>query len=115
MPTAAETLRIKAYLVVQRNQVRDYLDVAVLSARYGTRAGARALLDIDDYYRDRSGDDDGVLTALVTRLSAPAPRDVRVTRELATYRNLDARWQDWSAVVTACTDLADALVGELAS
>ena len=26
VPTAAETLRVKAYLIVQRNQVRDYLD-----------------------------------------------------------------------------------------
>ncbi|MGH3069953.1 MAG: winged helix-turn-helix domain-containing protein [Streptosporangiaceae bacterium] len=28
VPTADETLRIKGYLVVRRNQVRDYIDVA---------------------------------------------------------------------------------------
>jgi hypothetical protein len=110
VPTAAETLRVKSYLVVQRNQVRDYLDVAALSDRYGVAASARALLDIDDYYRDRSGGDDSVLTSLVERLAAPSPRDVRVTRELDRYRRLQPRWHDWSRVVSVCTALADALL-----
>ena len=35
VPTPEETLRIKGYLIVRRNQVRDYLDVAALSDRYG--------------------------------------------------------------------------------
>jgi hypothetical protein len=33
VPTADETLQIKGYLVVRRNQVRDCIDVAALSAR----------------------------------------------------------------------------------
>ena len=44
VPTPEETLRIKGYLIVRRNQVRDYLDVAALSDRYGiphSRAGLR--------------------------------------------------------------------------
>jgi hypothetical protein len=35
VPTADETLRIKGYLVVRRNQVRDYIDVAAASDRCG--------------------------------------------------------------------------------
>ena len=35
VPTPDETLRIKGFLIVRRNQVRDYLDVAALSDRYG--------------------------------------------------------------------------------
>lgn len=35
VPTPDETLRIKGYLIVRRNQVRDYLDVAALSDKYG--------------------------------------------------------------------------------
>ena len=31
VPTADETLRVKAFLVVRRNQTRDYLDVAALA------------------------------------------------------------------------------------
>lgn len=35
VPTAAETLRVKAFLIVGGNQTRDYLDVAALSSQYG--------------------------------------------------------------------------------
>jgi len=110
VPTAAETLRIKAYLVVQRNQVRDYLDVVALADRYGIPASADVLISIDDYYRDRSDTADSVLTALVERLSAPAPRDERVTRQLPRYRRLDSRWHEWATVVAACQALADTLL-----
>src|SRR5580704_538700 len=34
VPTPDEALRIKGYLIVRRNQVRDYLDVAALADRY---------------------------------------------------------------------------------
>ena len=40
MPTADETLRIKGYLVVRRNQVRDYIGVAALSDRRPFKSGA---------------------------------------------------------------------------
>jgi hypothetical protein len=110
VPTAAETLRIKAYLVVQRNQVRDYLDVVALANRYGIPASVDVLVSIDDFYKDRSDGADSVLTALVERLSAPAPRDERVTRQLSRYRRLDPRWHDWATVVAACQALADALL-----
>lgn len=113
VPTAAETLRIKSYLVVQRNQVRDYLDVAALADRYGTGASAQYLVDIDGYYVDRSGEQDSVLTALVDRLSDPNPRDRRVINELSRYRRLAPRWHDWDSVTRVCADLADAIVAEL--
>jgi len=35
VPTLEETLRIKAFLIVRRNQTRDYLDVAALAAALG--------------------------------------------------------------------------------
>lgn len=113
VPTAAETLRVKAFLVVQRNQVRDYLDVAALADRYGVAESARMLTGIDDYYIDRSGDDDSVLSALVERLSDPQPRDERVTRELSRYRRLTPKWHDWSTVEGVCAALADAIVAEV--
>lgn len=109
VPTADETLRIKAYLVVQRNQVRDYLDVVAL-AEPDPAGSVRVLGGIDEYYRDRSGGSDSVLTSLVQRLSEPNPRDHRVTRQLRAYKRLDPRWQEWSAVVAACQRLADGLL-----
>ena len=110
VPTLPETLRVKAYLVVQRNQVRDYLDVVALVDRYGRERSAQALVRIDDYYADRSGEADSVLTSLVQRLSEPNPRDRTVTGQLASYRRLNPRWHDWSAVVTESQGLADAML-----
>lgn len=105
-PTAEESLRLKAYLVVQRNQVRDYLDVVALAEYLGVESAVDTLRDIDDYYVDRSGDDDSVLTALVLRLADPRPADVHVTKELPRYKGLVSRWQHWDDVIGACQNLA---------
>lgn len=113
VPTLPEILRIKAYLVVQRNQVRDYLDSVALADRLGLDAAAATLTGIDDYYRDRSEVGDSVLTAVVQRLSEPAPRDSRVTRQLAAYKGLAERWHHWDDVVAECQQLADAVVEAL--
>lgn len=110
VPTIEEILRIKAYLVVQRNQVRDYLDVVALADSMGQDAAARTLLFLDDYYTDRSEGDDSVLTALVQRLSEPTPRDSQVISQLTAYKGLSPRWHDWSAVVAASHALADELL-----
>lgn len=101
VPTLEECLRVKAYLVVQRNQVRDYLDVVALAERLGAEGARLVVRGIDHYYADRSGEGDSVLTVVVQRLSEPSPRDERVTRQLTSYKELVPRWQDWGAVVGA--------------
>lgn len=105
-PTADEMLRVKAYLVVQRNQVRDYLDVVALARHVGPAHAADVLASIDDYYDDRSGEHGSVLTSLVMRLAHPEPRDDQVTKELPRYKALDPRWHDWRVVVGDCQALA---------
>ncbi|HEX2704600.1 MAG TPA: hypothetical protein VHM65_02485 [Candidatus Lustribacter sp.] len=109
-PTIEEILRVKSYLVVLRNQVRDYLDVVAVAETTGLDRAVSTLVGIDAYYVDRSGEEDSVLTALVQRLAEPNPRDHRVTRQLAAYKGLDPRWHRWSTVVAACQALADAIV-----
>lgn len=116
VPTAEETLRIKAFLIVRRNQTRDYLDTAALSSRYGLDASARVLASIDDYYGDQhllaSPEDAGlgVATQLVRQLSDPRPADKSVTRELDSYRNLSGEWTSWRYVRGVCSSLADAIL-----
>ena len=110
-PTAAEALRVKAYLVVQRNAVRDYLDVVALADHLGGEQAVAILAAIDDYYDDRSGERGSVLTALILRLALPEPRDVEVTRELPRYKGLAEQWHTWAAVVAACEQLALRLAG----
>lgn len=110
VPTLPEMVRVKAYLVVQRNATRDYLDTAALCSRLGVDVAVQVLADIDAYYEDRSKTHGSVLTALVQRLSEPAPRDSRVTGQLATYKGLDERWHDWAAVVQVCLNVADGIL-----
>lgn len=110
VPTLEEILRVKAYLVVQRNQVRDYLDVVALTERLGLEAAGAVLQQIDSYYLDRSEQADSVLTILVQRLAEPAPRDHRVISQLTAYKGLSQRWQDWTEVVSASRALADELL-----
>lgn len=110
VPTLPETLRVKAYLVVQRNQVRDYLDVAALADRWGIADSAQILGAIDDYYDDRSKDDESVVTALVPRLADPQPRDSRTLADLPRYKGLAARWHDWAETRRVCADLAQAML-----
>lgn len=116
VPTAEETLRIKAFLVVRRNQTRDYLDTAALASRYGLADGARTLAAIDDYYGDQhaeqaDGPGQGVASQLVRQLSDPRPADLSVTRELDSYRNLSGEWTSWKHVRGVCSQLAEAILG----
>jgi hypothetical protein len=105
-PTAEEALRVKAYLVVQRNAVRDYLDVVALADHIGVDHAGEILRHIDDYYDDRSQQAGSVRTGLALALAHPKPVDVDVIAELPRYRGLDPRWHDWSSVVASCRDLA---------
>ncbi len=110
-PTEAETLRVKAYLVVARNVVRDFLDVVALTDHLGMDAAVAVLADIDAYYVDRSGETGSVLTGLVVALAEPHPRDTDVIGELPRYKGLDPRWHRWDDVVAAAQDLALRLSG----
>lgn len=107
VPTPEETLRIKGYLIVRRNQVRDYLDVAALSDRYGIQHSGQVLAHIDLYYTDQRGPDaQGVATQLARQLSDPRPADQRTIGQLGSYKGLDARWATWDAVAGVCRSLA---------
>ncbi|MGC2374292.1 MAG: hypothetical protein WA484_10500 [Solirubrobacteraceae bacterium] len=106
VPTAEEILRIKAWLALSRNQTRDYLDIAALADRIGLDEAAAALEVIDDYYADINSRPEAVSTQLAKQLSDPRPRDAEVTTRLASYKALEERWHDWSAVKIVLAGLA---------
>lgn len=111
VPTPDEALRIKGYLIVRRNQVRDYLDVAALSERYGVPHAAGVLSHIDSYYSDqRSPEAEGVATQLARQLADPRPADSRTIKQLDQYKGLDARWTDWKNVTDVCRSVAVKMV-----
>lgn len=110
VPTLEETLRIKAFLIVRRNQTRDYLDVAALTAVLGVNRAADALNGIDEYYADQLGADEGIASQLVRQLSDPKPADRSVIDQLSSYRRLQQRWKDWSAVTEILGEVAERMV-----
>jgi hypothetical protein len=110
VPTAAEILRIKGWLALSRNQTRDYLDVAALADRIGLDEAAAVLRDIDDYYADINQRPEAVATQLARQLADPRPRDAEVTEQLASYKALDARRQEWSTVKEVLAELAHRMV-----
>lgn len=110
VPTLEETLRIKAYLVVRRNQVREYLDVAALADHMGLSRAARVLSSIDLYYGDQNKSPDGVASQIVRQLADPSPADRSVTRQLHHYKRLRHPWKTWSSVVSVCRALAVTMI-----
>ncbi|MGQ0778299.1 MAG: hypothetical protein ACT4NY_28475 [Pseudonocardiales bacterium] len=112
-PTPEETLRVKAFLVLRRNQTRDYLDVAALADRTGLGHAAVTLSSIDEYYADQHGAGDGVASQLARQLAEPPPMDRSTTRNLRQYKNLAVRWHEWDEVVSVCRELATTMAGGL--
>lgn len=105
VPTEAEMLRVKAWMIVYRNATRDFLDVAALASRIGGAPSGQVLADMDLYYADQHGGGRGVTTQLARMLADPCPYDLDEV-DLAAYRRLERRWRDWSQVQTACAALS---------
>lgn len=109
IPTVAEMLRIKAFLVVERNATRDYLDVAALSHHLGIRKSVAALERMSDLYGEFAGEAGDILTTIVTKLAEPDPYDLTDV-DLAEYKGIIAPWNDWRAVEEQCRTLAAAIL-----
>jgi hypothetical protein len=95
VPTLAEMARIKAWLLVTRHTIRDYLDAVVLLERLGEREAMEALKPFDEIYRQVPGF--SPLMEVSERLAAARPSG-EGTVDLATYQGLVPPWNDWSHV-----------------
>lgn len=111
VPTIEEALRVKAFLAVRRNQVRDYLDIAALAQRMGTAHAAGVLADIDRYYADQRSGELSVASQVARQLADPQPKDSDVIAELPAYRSLDPRWT-WDEVREQLALVVDAMLAE---
>ncbi len=99
IPTEAEILRIKGFLLLRRNATRDYVDFAAMADRIGAAAAAGAFARFDTLYPQDSGE--SALQQMLAQLANPKPYDLDGTM-LSEYKNLEARWHDWEAVRAVC-------------
>lgn len=115
VPTAAEILRIKAWLVVNRNATRDFIDVAALSEKLGDEAVLTALAPMDRLY-PQAGDPGAVRQQIIRQLAEPRPYDLDdVKARLSEYKGLVKRWQRWDTVVAQCRHVSLLMGGAVAS
>ena len=107
IPTAAETLRMKSYLVLYRNSRADFTDLADLADALGVDNAALALGGIDRYYSAGRSERLWLATQLVRRLADPLPSDGN-----------DGQWSgpeaaaEWDDTRRRCLSLAVAILEE---
>lgn len=109
LPTLSEVLRIKAFLTLERNATRDYLDLAALAEHMGLDASIKALWRMDDLYPQKNGDPWAVRTQLLMQLAAPPPFDLDEV-ELTEYKGVRPPFDQWSHVAAVCGQLSDMLL-----
>ena len=109
LPTLPETLRIKAFLCLERNATRDYLDVAALASHMGTEAATEALWRMDELYPQKNGDVWAVRTQMVMQFAAPPPYDLERV-DLSEYKGVQPPFDQWSHVADTCGALSDSML-----
>ncbi|WP_113963127.1 MMPL family transporter [Mycobacterium shimoidei] len=107
IPTGAETLRLKGYLIMSRNSTRDYAEFAELVDAMEPETAAVVLAGMDRYYCCQSPRRQWIATQLVRRLADPHPSDLE-----------DDQWPDadgkanWDEVRQRCLSVAVAMLEE---
>ena len=97
LPTLGEMARVKAWLLIERDTTRDYVDTVVLLERLGSDQLTRAFRDFDAIY-ERGPGGEPPLTELVSDLAEGRPAD-RESVDLGSYKGLRPPWTDWSYVL----------------
>ncbi len=109
IPTGAETLRLKGYLIMCRNSRRDYADFADMVNTLEPETAAVVLAGIDRYYCCKSPRRQWIATQLVRRLADPDPCDCSDDQE--SDADADAN-SDWEEIRQRCLSVAVAMLEE---
>ncbi|MGH3675426.1 MAG: MMPL family transporter [Mycobacterium sp.] len=107
VPTGAETLRLKSYLIMCRNSTRDFTEFADLVDSMETQTAAVVLSGMDRYYCGERSRKQWVATQLVRRLADPHPSD-----EFDIPMSGPEAEADWAAVRERCLSVAVAMLEE---
>ncbi|CAJ1510082.1 MMPL family transporter [[Mycobacterium] burgundiense] len=107
IPTGAETLRLKGYLIMARNSSHDFAEFADLVDVMNPETAALVLASMDRYYCGQTSERHWVATQLVRRLADPRPHDAD-----------DEQWsgpdgaERWDVVRQRCLSVAVAMLEE---
>jgi heme transporter len=111
IPTGAEALRLKSYLIMCRNSRRDYTEFADMVDAIEPETAATVLAGMDSYYccppAKRRPEQDWVTTQLVRHLADPDPADIAETQ-----LSEPAARADWEDVRQRCLSVAVAMLEE---
>ena len=105
IPTGAETLRLKSFLIMERNSARDYTELAELVDTMDTQTAAEVLTGMDRYYSGPPARACWVATQLVRRLADPQPADVPDLARTGSEA-------EWAQVRQRCLSVAVAMLEE---
>ena len=107
IPTGAETLRLKSYLIMCRNTTKDFAEFADLVDSMETHTAAVVLASMDRYYCGDRSRKQWVATQLVRRLADPQPSDEHDARMSGPEAEAD-----WAKVRERCLSVAVAMLEE---
>ena len=107
IPTGAETLRLKSYLLMCRNSTKDFAEFADLVDSMETQTAAVVLAGMDRYYCGEPSRKQWVATQLVRRLADPHPSD-----EFDIPMSGPEAEADWAKVRERCLSVAVAMLEE---
>jgi RND superfamily putative drug exporter len=107
VPTGAEALRLKGYLIMCRNSCRDYAEFADMVDTLEPETAALVLAGIDRYYCCQPPRQQWIATQLVRRLADPHPSDFTDDQ----WSEPDAK-AEWEEVRERCLSVAVAMLEE---
>ncbi|MEM6105333.1 MMPL family transporter [Mycobacterium sp. 050272] len=106
VPTGAETLRLKSYLIMSRNSSRDYAEFADMVDALEPETAAVVLAGMDRYYWCQPPRQQWITSQLVRRLADPNPSDLP---DAVAEPDAKAEWED---VRQRCLSVAVAMLEE---
>jgi len=110
VPTISEMIRIKGWMIISRNALRDYLDFAALCYHNGIEKSAQALKNFNDYYYDlKRGKDVSPLFQLTKQLAEPKPHDLTKNMESEDklhYKGIQPPFDSWNKIKNICREIS---------
>ncbi len=113
IPVLGEMIRVKSWMVLTRNAMRDYIDLAALLDRAGDEVFAMAMRRFDECY-PQPEDAEMSGAQLARMLRSPAPYDLD-EEALGRYKGLRPPLVSWQYILERCGKASDILFDTLLS